>query len=207
MIITNKLLELIEQGGYAFMIPLIIMSLLSVAVILERYFALRRDKILSEDLEGTLDNHSGNWPQTDSDCLTGHIIRDAHLMLNKSSADITPEISLQRSAEQHLPYLTRRMWMLNAIGNLAPLLGLLGTVVGLAISFEEIGTSGMSQEGVASGIGIALITTITGLTIAIPTLFAHYGLKAQGERQYQRIKAALNHLLLSTRQGKAEINE
>ncbi len=204
MIITNKLLELIEQGGYAFMIPLILMSLLSLAVILERYFALRKEKILSENLENALKSSKGDWPKAESDCLTGSIVRDARQLVQEPGTDITAEASLKQSAEQHLPYLTRRMWILNAIGNLAPLLGLLGTVVGLAISFEEIGKSGMSQEGVASGIGIALITTITGLTIAIPTLFAHYGLKAHGERQYQRIKAALNRLVVSVAGSKEE---
>ena len=203
MTIVNELLELIKQGGYAFMIPLILMSFLSLATIMERLFALRKEKIVPANFEDQLKgfDQAGNKGQgkalfRQSDSLVGLIINKALDDHRNGNRNLSLEKCLENSAGFHLEYLSRRLWILNAIGNLAPLLGLLGTVVGLAIAFEQIGISGLSQESVASGIAIALITTITGLSIAIPTLFALYGLRALGERRYQYIKLLLSQFLM-----------
>jgi biopolymer transport protein ExbB len=199
MTITNKLFEFIQQGGYIFMIPLILMSVISLAVILERIFALREKKIIPGDFEQRVKSFFKSERKdgfSDAKSLIDVII-------NKSLADLKDngnnaiEKCFEINAELYIEHLNKRLWILSAIGNLAPLLGLLGTVVGLSIAFKQIGIEGLSQESVASGIAMALITTITGLFIAIPTLFALYGIKARGERYYKKIKILLSQFILN----------
>ncbi len=199
MSLTNKLVEFVQQGGYAFMIPLIMMSILSLSVILERIIALRKKKIIPADFLKKVKDYS----ETAEKNISSKSLSLTELILNKAIVDYEDdgnnnslEKYLEINAELHMEYLVRRLWILNAIGNLAPLLGLLGTVVGLSIAFKQIGIEGLSQESVASGISMALITTITGLSIAIPTLFALYGIRAKGERFLKEIKNLLNKFLL-----------
>ena len=71
-------------------------------------------------------------------------------------------------------YVTRFLGVLGTIGNIAPLLGLLGTIVGMIIAFESIAASGTGDPRVvAGGISQALITTATGLIIAVPAIIFH----------------------------------
>lgn len=195
MTITNKLIEVIQQGGYVFMIPLILMSILSLSVILERMFALRERKIIPVDASQRMKEYSktqNGLPTANASTLLELIIHESITDFNGNGANRSLEKCLEINAGQHLEYLTRRLWILNAIGNLAPLLGLLGTVVGLAIAFQQIGIEGLQQESVANGISMALITTITGLSIALPTLFALYGIKAKGERHFNKLRGLIN---------------
>lgn len=195
MTITNKLIEVIQQGGYVFMIPLILMSILSLSVILERMFALRERKIIPVDANQRMKEYSktqNGLPTANASTLLELIIHESITDFNGNGANRSLEKCLEINAGQHLEYLTRRLWILNAIGNLAPLLGLLGTVVGLAIAFQQIGIEGLQQESVANGISMALLTTITGLSIALPTLFALYGIKAKGERHFNKLRGLIN---------------
>ncbi len=204
MIITNKLLDIIQQGGYAFMIPLLLMSILSLGVIIERLFALRKSKIIPLDIEERIKTFPEKLKKNPEKTFVKNPPTLLEFIISKALKDYSTEEAkqsslescLKASADYHIEYLSRRLWILNAIGNLAPLLGLLGTVVGLSIAFEQIGVAGLSQESVASGIAMALITTITGLSIAIPTLFALYGLRALGERRLQTIKHYINQFML-----------
>lgn len=194
MIFENDLLAFIEQGGYAFMLPLLAMSILSMTVIVERLLALQTAKIIDPSLKQQFMNPN-EQPRGDQSTLAGRIVNQAIDDVNKSAGKLAVAAVLEERAQENMAYLTRRLWILSAVGNLAPLLGLLGTVVGLAISFNEIGASGLNQENVASGIGIALITTIAGLIIAIPTLFALHGLRALGERHFEDVRSLLNEFL------------
>jgi len=82
-------------------------------------------------------------------------------------------------------YVTRFLPILNTVGNISPLLGLLGTITGMIIAFESIASSGTGDPRVvAGGISQALITTATGLIIAIPSIvfYRYLGAKADAAR-------------------------
>ena len=87
--------------------------------------------------------------------------------------------SIEKSAEEataeQASRLYRKVEYLNVIGNIAPMIGLLGTVVGMVIAFEKLADSGGHGRApeLAEGIYLALITTIQGLIVAIPCLAAH----------------------------------
>lgn len=89
-------------------------------------------------------------------------------------------------------YVTRFLPVLNTVGNVAPLLGLLGTITGMISAFESIAASGTGDpKVVAGGISEALITTATGLLIAIPSVifYRYLGHKADGSRSGMEIYA------------------
>ncbi|RMD82973.1 MAG: MotA/TolQ/ExbB proton channel family protein [Candidatus Dadabacteria bacterium] len=82
--------------------------------------------------------------------------------------------AMEDAADEPTGALLRRIEHLNMIGNIAPMLGLLGTVLGMVTSFNQISVSvgGVDPRLLAKGIFQALVTTVMGLTVAIPSLYA-----------------------------------
>ena len=79
--------------------------------------------------------------------------------------------------------MTRFLPVLSTVGNVSPLLGLLGTITGMIVAFESIATSGTGDPRVvAGGISQALITTATGLIIAIPAIIGYRYLGGRADR-------------------------
>lgn len=196
--ITNSLYQLIREGGYVFMIPLILLSILSLAVILERIFAFSKRALLpSVAVEKIEKAARGNNKEQLSSILKSErslsalILQEALKIFQSSEGKISLEKAINDTTDKHVDGLTNRLWILRAVGHIAPLLGLLGTVFGLTISFSQISQVGLSQQTVAGGISVALITTITGLGIALPTLFADYCLRAWAQYNFKKIKAML----------------
>ena len=196
--IANSLYQLIREGGYVFMIPLILLSILSLAVILERMFAFSKRALLpSVAVEKIEKAARGNNKEQLSSILkierslSALILQEALKILQSSEGKLSMEKAVNDSSDKYMDWLTGRLWILRAIGHIAPLLGLLGTVFGLTISFSQISQVGLSQQTVAGGISVALITTITGLGIALPTLFADYCLRAWAQHNFKKIQAML----------------
>ncbi len=196
--ITNSLYQLIREGGYVFMIPLILLSILSLAVILERMFAFSKRALLPsvavEKIEkAARENNKGQLSSIlkIERSLSALILQEALKILQSSEGKLSMEKAVNDSSDKYMDWLTGRLWILRAIGHIAPLLGLLGTVFGLTISFSQISQVGLSQQTVAGGISVALITTITGLGIALPTLFADYCLRAWAQHNFKKIQAML----------------
>lgn len=201
--ITNAFLDVMQKGGYPFMIPLLCLSVVSLAVIIERSFALWRRTLISADdyrkareLAGVKDNDGLHALFNMQKSITALLITDAVAILMMSKGTMTFEKALEHSADKNIDLLNQRFWMLQGISHVAPIIGLLGTVVGLAISFNNIGKVGLTQQSVASGIAMALITTIAGLSIALPTILAEYCLKSWAEAQFRKIRALLHELAI-----------
>lgn len=159
------------------MYPLVICSLVAIAIVVERAVFLRRSRLMSSnvveevqsqiekgDFDGAI-NRNRYCP-----ILVGRILSRALEEYAYTSADI--ETSLLESGERQLQVLNNNMSILSLVAKIAPLLGLLGTVVGMIAGFEQLSYTGVGKEQLAAAIGVALITTATGLTIAIPTLVA-----------------------------------
>ena len=98
--------------------------------------------------------------------------------------------------------------MLNTIGNIAPLLGLLGTITGMIVAFESIAVAGAGDPRVvAGGISQALVTTASGLVIAIPTIISYRYLARKAESLLETVEVyghAFSNSLIMTTQASGE---
>lgn len=207
--------ELIERGGPA-MWPLLALSLLSVATILERLWFWSR--ILTKEREivdRVLQSASKrDWQLAHEIALQSRkqpIGRFLYAPLRLPNPD--PEVfklALEAAADEELTSMRRGDKILEAVIALSPLLGLLGTVLGLisslsGIKLGDLGTS--STTGVTLGISEALITTATGLIVAITTLAFYRVFQAFLFNQVKIFRQSGNELELLYRQDLATVSD
>lgn len=104
--------------------------------------------------------------------------------------------ALKREGFKHLEELGARLKLLAAIAQVAPLLGLLGTVTGLVASFQELELvkGAVQPMNLAGGIWEALITTVVGLSIGIPSLLAHQYFQAKIDRRAHEMTETISEL-------------
>lgn len=169
--------EIMEKGGAA-MWPLLFLSILSISTIIERiWFWSRVFLKQGQVINRIMDSAARSWE------MTPKIARDyrrhplgnylyAPLKLNNPDPDLF-HLALETAADDELTIMRRGDKVLEAVVALAPLLGLLGTVLGLItslsnIQISDLGTS--STAGVTLGISESLISTATGLIVAITSL-------------------------------------
>ena len=196
--VTNVLLDFFREGGLVFMFPLLALSVLSLAVLIERTVFLAsqamRFKRLVRTCErtGSTDALESHFDDAAPGDVAASILRDARSLMKNRGRPYTFEQAVERSAGNHTPLFAQRLWILRAIGQIAPFLGLTGTVVGLAMAFRGIAEEGISQQSVAKGIAVALNTTIMGLVITLPTLFGEHALRAWAQSQFQKTASFLN---------------
>lgn len=169
------MLELIKSGGILIW-PLLLCSVIAVAIIGERFWSLQKKRIIPEGLVktvwewnrmGFLDEHHIETLRKGSPL--GRILA-AGLMNRKRDREVMKE-SIEEVGRHVAHDLERFLNTLGTIASISPLLGLLGTVVGMIKVFAVITAQGVGDPGVlAEGISEALITTAVGLTVAIPSL-------------------------------------
>jgi biopolymer transport protein ExbB len=178
------MLEIVKAGGWL-MLPIILCSVVAAAIILERLWTLRRKRVLPEDLTARV------WSWAHSRQLD-----DGHLKALSESSPLGMILSVglqnrHRSREimkeavedngRHVVHELQRY--LNSLGTIAavtPLLGLLGTVIGMVKVFTAITTHGVGNPAfLAGGISEALITTAAGLSVAIPSLIGYRYLRGR----------------------------
>jgi len=170
--------EIIKSGGWL-MWPLIICSVIAMAIIVERFWSLQKNKVVPPDLvknvwrlarEQGLDDVT--LQRLRSSSSLGFIL-SAGLANSHHGRDVMKEC-IEEAGRQVVHKLERFLNALGTIASIAPLLGLLGTVVGMIQAFSSIVTHGVGDPSVlAGGISVALLTTAAGLTVAIPSLIFH----------------------------------
>lgn len=172
------MLELVKAGGWP-MIPLLLLSAVGLAIIVERFWTLRRKAILPPGLgdevrawasRGRLDpSHIESLRQNSP---LGALLAAA-LDVRQRPRDLIRERI--EDVGRHLVHRMERF--LNTLGTIAaagPLLGLFGTVIGMIQMFLVIGQQGVGDVNeLAGGIGKALVCTATGMIVAIPALMFH----------------------------------
>ncbi|MFT5889778.1 MAG: biopolymer transport protein ExbB [Zhongshania sp.] len=170
--------ELVKAGGWL-MLPIIISSIIALAICVDRFLKLNPDKVAPRNLL----NQVWTWlqnKQLDAEKLRGlrrgsplAKILAAGLANAKFGREIMKE-SIEDTASHIIHDLERYLNALGTIAAVAPLLGLLGTVLGMIRVFTEIMVQGTGNAGVlAGGISEALITTASGLLVAIPAMIMH----------------------------------
>lgn len=172
------MLEILIAGGWA-MVPILLCSAVALAIILERFWSLRRRSVVPPDLgEQVL-----AWARTRK-LDPGHIetlrvnsplgeILAAALSVRMRSREIIKE-RVEDTGRHVVHRLERFLNTLGTIALISPLLGLLGTVFGLIEMFFAVMVSGVGDPlKMAGGIGQALVCTASGLCVAIPAYFFH----------------------------------
>ncbi len=186
----------IRSGGIV-MIPIVVVGILSAALVTAKIAQLARLRIPSTErireavglmASGRLDE-AGPLVETFRSPLAA-ILR--HGMPPRPARREQLEEGLYAQAVSLVPILERHLGVLAALGNVAPLLGLLGTVSGIMHTFQVVSAFGTSDPRLFSaGISEALVTTKFGLGIAIPVLLAH----AYLSRRVRKLEAAMEHAI------------
>lgn len=168
------MLALIEAAGWPIW-PLIIASILALAIIFERFYTLRRNQIIPPGLlEQTLENLRKHGINPDvmralsQGSPLGRILTAGIRNLN-TSREVMKE-SLEEAGRVVAHDLERYLLTLGTIASVAPLLGLLGTVIGMVEIFGSQSPTGGNPAVLAHGISVALYNTAFGLIVAIPSM-------------------------------------
>lgn len=193
------------RGG-PIMYPLLMLSLLGVAIVVERLLVLREKKLLDPTQIAVLGEllAAREFTRAREYCAnqTGPLAALVATLLDNSTApyDELKEL-LEDTGRHQLLFLQRGLGVLATVVAAAPLLGLLGTVLGMIQVFEAVSLSGTVRgEQLSAGIAQSLITTAAGLIIAIPLLFLHAYLEARAQALAQAIEArTLDYLHLVRR--------
>lgn len=171
------MLDLFSAGG-VLMLPILLCSIAVLAIGLERWWSLRRSQVLPEPLLARLSNKAG-WPNQVSaldelgqTSQLGYVLAVglANLSLPQDEFQQVVRGALDMIAHNLERYLT----VLGVIASICPLLGILGTVVGLIDVFDQLFAAQQAEtQLLAGGISTALVTTAAGLMVAIPALVCH----------------------------------
>ena len=171
--------EYVMQGGII-MIPIVLCSMLAFVIIVERLWNLQRKRILRYDILSRVEEllREQKIPEAMALCKRHQSTMTRILLvaiLNHDHPRAAIKEMIEDQGRQEVPILERNLTPLGTIASISPFLGLLGTVVGLLKVFEAIAQAGgVTNPAVLSeGIHNALITTVAGLCVAIPTLVAY----------------------------------
>ena len=172
------MLELLAAGGPV-MVPLLILTVLATAISLERVWTLRRSEVLPHGIVQDIENWSRGKVLDNSEIQRlkqesplGELLAGALMVRHKPRDVIKERIE---DVGRHISHdLNRFLPTLGTIASVAPLIGLLGTVIGMIKMFLTILSTGVGDANqLAGGIGQALISTASGLCLAIPALLLH----------------------------------
>ncbi|MDX1453272.1 MAG: MotA/TolQ/ExbB proton channel family protein [Oleiphilaceae bacterium] len=172
------MLDLLKPGGII-MFPLLLCSVLALAIIIERFWTLRVSRLAPKSLVNELwgwikkkELNSKRLRELKEAAPIGRVLA-AGLVNAKHGREIMKE-SIQEEASHVVHEMERFLTALGTIAVIAPLLGLLGTVIGMIKVFAQLQLEGAGNAAaLAGGISEALITTAAGLTVAIPALIFH----------------------------------
>lgn len=178
------MLEIVRAGGWV-MVPIIACSIIAAGIFLERLWTLQPKRVLPVNLAKqvrewiTHDELDGaHLQQLHQSSPLGQMLA-AGLANRNQPRDVIRE-SIEDAGRHAVHELERYLSPLGTIASLSPLLGLLGTVLGMIKTFAAISSAGVgSPAALAGGISEALITTAAGLSIAIPALVAYRHLRAR----------------------------
>ncbi len=214
------MLEYILQGGWV-MIPLLFLSVLAFAVIIDRQRVMRMADVNTSGLraevksclsrgsiDGALDACERSRGPMAAVLLVGLDNLRALLARGKSPDGVDEKV--RRAMDDHVPHvvavLEKRLNLLTLVASISPLLGMTGTVTGMIAAFGAMREAGGLQGGaVAGGIAEALVTTAAGLLIAIPAVVAATVFSKKVDRQVLEIEEATTEVVNMITLGKVGV--
>jgi biopolymer transport protein ExbB len=176
--------EIIQAGGIL-MFPILACSILALGIIVERFWSLKSEKVLPKSLVAEIWNMVKNNKLDDKKIQNiyegsplGRVLAIG-LINRKHSREVMKE-SIEETGRHVAHELERFLNPLGTVAAITPLLGLLGTVIGMIQVFAVITSAGVGDpELLAGGISKALITTAAGISVAIPSLIFHRYFRAR----------------------------
>lgn len=187
----TNLVDAARLGGWV-IYPLTVLAIVALAITLDRAYAFWR----FARMPAATDNAQlpGGLPQQHAFSRIGRLLDDARAPLWRI------ETRVEATAAQIERDMSRGLWLLETIVTAAPLLGLLGTIVGMMHSFKLIGGDGLvSPSGVSGGVAQALIATAIGLVIALVALFAFNFFSRRIDRLMDELESFANEALSDLR--------
>jgi len=197
--------ELIAKGGPV-MWPLLACSVVALAVAIERTLfwiivSFRHDRKKIERIFSLTEE--GNFEAAISEGNNSRCLSVQILTTGLSHRNYGLNESLETAALSEIESMKRGLSVLDTIITLAPLLGILGTVSGIIISFDLLGEAGIEDpKAVTGGIAQALITTAAGLSIAIVTLLPYNAFTRKVEKATRDLEQLINQYAIAVQKGK-----
>jgi len=191
----DSITTLIEHGGLT-IYPLVLCSVIAVAVFLERVWAYRgalgATRVLTGRVLDFLDERDLRSARAACDIVrspASPVFREA-LGLRRMAPDRVVQV-LDATRAQEVQRLKERLWILGTIGSMAPFIGLFGTVVGIIKSFRQMAITGSGGfTVVAAGISEALVATAAGLIVAVMAIVAYNYLTVRANRISVELRAS-----------------
>lgn len=179
---TLSILELIRQGGIA-MYPLVLCSILTLAVVGERVWILWKVVRPGKSLVAAVLARVGRMELDEARMLLKTAqtpVAEVFIAGLRPDSGETALGEMERKRQELVHGLKRHLWVLGTVGSLAPFIGLFGTVLGIVRSFHNMAITGQGGFAVvAAGISEALVATATGLVVAIVALGTYNWLVSQ----------------------------
>ncbi|MEM6470382.1 MAG: MotA/TolQ/ExbB proton channel family protein [Planctomycetota bacterium] len=177
------LLDIVLSGGITGAVILLVLfslSVLAAYLVFDQVMTLRRREVLPENLSETVRQAilTGRLAEADAACRREPSVLSVVLLSGLAEAEYgwsEVEKAVEDALAEQASRMMRRIEYLSVIGNIAPMVGLLGTVTGMIFAFQQVAaTRGAAGAGdLAEGIYQALVTTVGGLIVAIPSLAAY----------------------------------
>lgn len=202
---TINLLDLLIRGGWL-MIPIGLVSVLVVALGIERAIALRRQRILPDELVASLGRFSANDGAFDPKRVyrlcqqfpssAANVLGAMLLKLGRPHSEV--EHAVHEAAQREAGRLYTNVRTLNLAAAVSPLLGLLGTVWGMIQAFfvtASMPVGANKADALAEGIYVALVTTFAGLSVAIPAAVLSHIFEGRIEKLLRRVEELIDSLM------------
>ena len=194
--LQTSVLAILVKGG-AVMIPLLASSVVSLAVIIERYFFWRRLRKRENDTIILQFVEAGNVEQAQKLANESRHPVGRVLHAGLEYRQLSPGTAMEAEAQAELRRVKAYLPILDTIITLAPLLGLLGTITGMIGAFGIVSETGLGQPtAITGGVAEALIATATGLSIAMMTLLPYNYFRAKAEQLTERMEEQATRLEL-----------
>ncbi len=194
---TTRATDLLRRGG-VLMIPIGICSLILLVFVLERFISLRKGRIipgpfvtrvLDQVRSGELNRESAISVCERNGSAIANVFKAGFSKWGRPSVEI--EQAVLDEGERESNHLRRYLRLINGVATVCPLLGMLGTVLGMIHAFDAIAAAVPTQAEpsmtIATGISQALLTTAAGLTVAIPALIAYLYFSGRADRHVMEL--------------------
>ncbi len=199
MEIFNTVVRFFQEGGF-WMYPIAIVMALGIAVSAERYLFLTRSKVVNRKLWDDLMPviSSGKYQQaismtTRSNVAIAKVMSYGLARIRSARRRDDLEMAMDEGLMEVIPGLERRTHYLSTLANIATLLGLLGTIIGLIQAFTAVANASPAEKAelLSSSISVAMNTTAFGLIVAIPLLLVYSVLQSKTSQIVDSLEMAV----------------
>lgn len=202
---AQTILDSLMEGGPFIMIPLALLSFIAVLLIIFYMFTIRQGTVVSDKFMNAADalirkqDYLGLIAvcNRENECIARIVYKTLDFATKNPTAsfDEVREVTEAEGTRQ-ASILNNRISYLNDIGRIAPMLGLLGTVLGMISAFASIGQSADVQNmDLAPGVSQALVTTAAGLIISLPALIFYSIFRGKVQKLIAELEAAMTHIM------------